>query len=329
MIKKVLITGGVGTIGYFLGKYLVEQGQKVTLADNLFRGKVDEEVKKLLLLPNVKFIELDVTKAEDFLKLDSDYDSVYHLAAINGTKYFYEIPEKVLKVGVLGVINVLEWFKNNKKGKILLTSSNEAYASYINLQGGPIPTPETVPLCVEDVLNPRWSYGGSKLIGELFFINYSRAYNFPMAIVRYHNNYGPRTGFEHVIPQFLLRIIKKEDPFKIFGAKETRAFCYMTDTIRATQQAMESDKTNGQIVHIGNDKEEISMEDLAKKMFKLFDWQPENIEIEGAPEGCVKRRCPDLTKIRELVGYEPQVFLDEGLKKTYDWYYDWYQSNKG
>ena len=127
-------------------------------------------------------------------------------------------------------------------------------------------------------------------------------------------------GLEHVIPQFLLRIIKKEEPFKIFGAKETRSFCYMTDTIRATQQVMESEKTNGQIIHIGNDQEEISMLDLAQKMFKLFNYQPKNLAIEEAPKGSVKRRCPDLTKIRELVGYQPSVGLDEGLKKTYDWY---------
>lgn len=330
MTKKALITGGTGTIGFALAKRLAGQGQEVTLADNLFRGKLDKEVKELLDLPNVKFVDLDVTKADDFKKLDRDFDYVYHLAAINGTKYFYEIPEVVLKVQVQGVINVLEWFKELKRGKIIFTSSNEAYASYINLQGGPIPTPETVPLCIDDVTNPRWSYGGGKLIGELFFINYSRAYKFPMTIVRYHNNYGPRTGFDHVIPQFITRIIKKEDPFKIFGAKETRAFCFMSDTIRATQEVMESDSTDSQIIHIGNDKEEISMEDLAKKMFSLFGWQPEKIEIEEAPKGCVKRRCPDLTKIRKLINYEPEVFLDEGLKETYDWYYNFYQNeNKG
>lgn len=320
MSKKALITGGAGTIGYFLGKSLAEQGQEVTLADNLFRGKIDREVKELLQLSNVKFVELDVTKAEQFEKLDSDYDFVYHLAAINGTRYFYEIPETVLKVGVLGVINVLEWFRKNKKGKILFTSSNEAYASYINLQGGPIPTPENVPLCIDDVLNARWSYAGSKIIGELLFINYSRAFKFPMSIIRYHNSYGPRMGEEHVIPEFLMRVIKKEDPFKIFGADTTRSFCYITDSILATQQVMESEKTNGQIVHIGNDQEEISILDLAKKMFKLFNYQPKNLEIKEAPKGSVKRRCPDLTKIRELVGYKPSVSLDEGLKETYNWY---------
>ena len=320
MGKKALITGGAGTIGYFLGKSLAEQGQEITIADNLFRGKMDSEMKELLQMPNVKFLELDVTDFNQFIKLDSDYDYVYHLAAINGTKNFYEIPERVLKVGVLGVINILEWFKEQKKGKILFSSSNEGYASFINLTGGPIPTPETVPLCIDDVLNPRWSYAGSKIIGELLFINYSRAFKFPMSIIRYHNSYGPRMGKEHVIPEFLMRVIKKEDPFKIFGAETSRSFCYITDSILATQQVMESEKTNNEIVHIGNSKEEITILNLAKKMFDLFNFHPQNLEIHDAPQGSVKRRCPDLTKIRELVDYQPLVSLDEGLKETYNWY---------
>lgn len=320
MNKKVLITGGIGAIGYFLGKRLAEQGQEITLVDNLIKSRMDPEIQELIKLPNVKFIKLDVTDKKQFEKLDLDYDFVYHLAAINGTKYFYEIPVDVLRVGVLGVINVLEWFKNCKKGKILFTSSNEAYASYINLNGGPIPTPENVPLCIDEVTNPRWSYGGGKLIGEILFINYAKTYNFPMTIVRYHNSYGPRMGKEHVIPEFFLKIIKKEDSFKIFGSDTTRAFCYVDDTVRATQQVMESEKTNGEILHIGNDEEEIKIIDLAEKMFGISNWHPKKLEIHEAPKGSVKRRCPDLTKIKNLTGYTPEVSLEEGLKRTYNWY---------
>ncbi len=326
MVKKVLITGGAGAIGLQLAKYLHEQGQEITICDNLCKKDFkDKDLKEFM--KNVNFIKLDLTKLSELKKLKKDYDYVYHLAAINGTKYFYEMPQEVLRVNTLAMINILEWFKTSNCGKILFTSSNEAYASTISKMGGPIPTPEEIPLSIDDVKNPRWSYGGSKLIGELFFVNYARAHKFNMSIVRYHNSYGPRMGFAHVIPEFLLRIIKKENPFNIYGGEETRSFCYITDTLRATQLVMESNKTNGEIVHIGNNNEEITMIDLAKKMFDLFEWHPK-LNIQPAPQGCVKRRCPDLSKIKKLTGYEAKVDLNEGLKKTYDWYLDYYKKNK-
>jgi nucleoside-diphosphate-sugar epimerase len=317
-MKRVLITGGLGSIGFPLAKKLSEQ-YEITIADNMVRGRIDSEVKELLTKKNVKFVKMDITDRKQFRKLRGDYDYVYHLAAINGTKNFYERPVDVLRVGVLGTLNVLDWFKD-RKGKILFSSSNEAYASWITLNEGPIPTPERVPLCIDNIFNKRWSYGAGKIIGEVLFANYGMTYGFPYTIVRYHNSYGPRMGKDHVIPQFIDRIKSHEEPFKIFGADETRSFCYIDDTIRATQMVMESPHTNGEIVHIGNDEEEISMVDLAKMMFDLLNYTPKKLDIKEAPEGCVKRRCPDLTKITRLVGYTPSIGLEEGLIKTIHWY---------
>lgn len=319
MANKVLILGGLGSIGFQLAKSLAEQNNFVTIADNQERGIIDSEVGELLKEFNIIYQNIDITDQKEFDKLERDYDYVYHLAMINGTKNFYERPVDVLNVGVRGTINVLEWFKLLNKSKILFASSNEAYASWINLNGGPIPTPETVPLCIDNVFNPRWSYGGSKLIGEILFTNYGKKFEFPYTIVRYHNSYGPRMGKDHVIPQFINKILNKEDPFIIKGGEETRAFCYIDDTIRATQMAMESDKTNGEILHIGNN-DETRIKDLAEVMFYLFEWRPNKVVIEPAPEGSVKRRCPDLTKINKLVGYKPKVSLKEGLIKTYKYY---------
>lgn len=318
---KVLITGGAGTIGYFLAKSLVKDAKEIVLVDNFKRGKIDSDMKELLNLSNVKLLEIDITDAKKFDQLGSGYDFVYHLAAINGTKNFYEQPVEVLKVGVQGVINILEWFKSQDKGKILFTSSNEAYASWVNLhEGNPVPTPETVPLCIDDVFNSRWSYGAGKLIGEVLFSNYAKTYKFPMSIVRFHNSYGPRMGSEHVIPEFIMRIINQEDPFKIFGSNTSRAFCYVDDTIEALRLVMESENTNNEILHIGNDQEEIKMIDLAKLMFKIFGWEPKSLDVKEAPVGSVIRRCPDISKIKKLTGYSVKVSLADGLKKTYEWY---------
>lgn len=321
MVKKILITGGAGAIGFHLARDLARQGHLVTIFDNLYRqgGSLDGELKKLFALKNVKFILGDLTKTGDFKKLRGGFDFVYHLAAVNGTRFFYEKPEEVLKFNILAVLNILEWFKNQTRGKILFSSSSETYASTVSFMKGPLPTPEDVILSINDPFNPRFSYAGSKIIGELLFINYARKYQFPYSIVRYHNHYGPKMGFDHVIPEFILRILKRENPFRIYGAQNTRSFCFASDTIRATKLVMNSKKTNSQIIHIGNDSEEIKMVDLAKKLFKIAGYSAK-IEILPAPKGSVNRRLPDISKLRKLTGFKPKVDLDQGLKITFDWY---------
>ena len=312
-----LITGGTGFIGHHLALHLSDKGHDVTICDNLFRGKMDSSIKELLERKNVKYIKCDMTNTDDLAQLDS-YDYVYHLAAINGTRHFYEIPHTVLRVNILGVINLLDWFAEEKKGKVLFTSSSETYAGTVMRFGAAVPTNEDVALSIDDIYNPRWSYGSSKIAGESLFVNYARHYKFPMTIVRYHNIYGPRMGTEHVIPEFILRAARREDPFCIKGGSETRAFCYVDDAVRATVLCMENAAANGRIFNAGNDAEEISIIDLAKKIFSLVRFEPE-LDIRPAPEGSVPRRCPDIARIKGL-GYTPQVSLVQGLKKTIEWY---------
>ena len=322
-MKKILITGGAGFIGYHLASRLAAQGYDITIADNFFRSKNDADLAALLSLPNVSLIETDLTKSDSWESIGTGYDEVYHLVGINGTKFFYEIPHEVLRIGVSTTMNALEWFrsKNNKPGaKILYTSSNEAYASALEAFGTlPLPTPENVPLVIADTYNPRWSYGGQKLIGELFFIHYSKAYNFRMSIVRPHNFYGPRAGYEHVIPEIVGRVTAKTEPFTIFGADDTRSFCYISDAVEAIQKVMESEKTDGGTYHIGT-AVETPIKDLVEKIFELMKWHPAKIEIKNSPEGSVKRRLADVSKIKKDTGWEATTPLQEGLRKTIDWY---------
>ncbi len=321
MIKSALIVGGAGFIGFHLAKHLAEQNYDIVILDNFSRGKEDREFNELIRKDNVKFILGDVTNYKTFENLKQDFDYIYYLAAINGTENFYKRPHEVLKVGILGVINVLEWFVKQKKGKLLFSSSSEAYAGAMNLLGDsfPIPTPEEVPLVVEDPKNVRWSYGGSKIISEVAIHSYAKVFDMKnFTIVRYHNIYGPRMGFEHVIPQFIGRINKLNGSFDIFGGKETRAFCYVSDAVRATQMMMENPLTDGETINIGRDDSEIKISDLAKNLFKIANVNP-TINTKPAPEGCVMRRCPDVTKLRKF-GFSPVVNLKEGLKLTYDWY---------
>jgi len=169
---KTIITGAAGFIGYHLANHLANQGRELILIDNFQRGKMDEEFVKLIKRKNVQFLELDLTGNDAFSSIEDDVSEVYHLAAINGTENFYNIPDQVLRVNILSTLNVLEWAKNNPGVEILYSSSSEVYAGAIKLGIGIIPTDESVPLCIDDISNVRWSYGASKLLAENAFYSF-------------------------------------------------------------------------------------------------------------------------------------------------------------
>ena len=320
---KILITGGAGFIGYHLAKRLARNGEsEIVIADNLFRGKRDDDLEALLSRPNVSLVETDLTNARSWDQF-SGFDHVYHLASINGTKLFYEMPHEVLRVGLLTSLNALEWFrsKNRKEAaKILYTSSNEAYGGAREAFGKlPIPTPENVPLVIPDTQNPRWSYAGQKLVGELLFINYARIYGFRMSIVRPHNFYGPRAGWNHVIPETVAKIVAKADPFPLSGANETRSFCYIEDAVEAMDMVMASEKTDGGTYHIGS-ATETTIRNLVEDLFQIAKWHPQKIVEQESPKGSVLRRLPDVSKIKRDVGWEAETSLEEGLRRTIRWY---------
>jgi nucleoside-diphosphate-sugar epimerase len=322
---KVLITGGAGFIGYHLAKQLAEEKNEVVIMDNFARGKEDKYLAKLLDMSNVTLLTADITDPKQVMALPHDFDVIYHFAAINGTENFYNIPDKVLKVGVLGAINMLEWYSEKPHGMFIVASSSEAYAGALKLLGEkfPIPTPEDVPLVVDDPRNVRWSYGGSKILSEVAMFSYAKARKLTdFAVVRFHNIYGPRMGTEHVIPQFIERLVKGVTPFPIFGGDETRTFCYISDAIDALKIIASSKQAKGQIIHIGRDDDEISIIDVAKKLMEIAH-NKADFDIKPAPEGCVKRRCPSISKLKKM-GYKPKVSLGEGLKETYAWYREFY-----
>lgn len=325
MRQKILITGGAGFIGYHLARHLLGTSTaKIILVDNLFRGRMDTALKELLKNPRVTFLNLDLTDPRAYLRLGLGYDHVYHLAAVNGTGIFYDMPHEVMRINTATVLYFLEWFrKKNARGKILFTSSNEAYAGGLSSFGQlPIPTPENVPLVIADTYNPRWTYAGTKLLGELFMIHYAQMYKLRGVVVRPHNFYGPRAGYNHVIPELSLRIARRVEPFPIYGATDTRSFCYIDDAVRAMALLMESPKTDTQpieTVHIGV-AEETLIRDLVETLFDIAKWRPKKLTIHEAPKGSVARRRGDVQKIKNLVGWVGEVPLREGLKSTFAWY---------
>ena len=317
MKKRYLVTGGTGFIGSAITKKLVMRGEKVRVLDNDFRGSKDrlKDIKK-----DFEFIKGDIRNIRVVEKACKGIDVVLHLAFINGTEFFYTMPELVLDVGVKGVVNVVDACIKNNIGNLVVASSSEVY------QTPPmVPTPETVPMVIPDPLNPRYSYAGGKIISELIAINFGRKYFQRVAIFRPHNVYGPDMGWEHVIPQFILRMKKIVDKnptqkvveFPIQGSgRETRSFCYIDDFTEGLELVIDKSEHLG-IYHIGTD-DEISIKELTQKIGNLFGKKIKPIPGE-LQKGGTPRRCPDISRLRKL-GYRPKASLDEGLKPTVSWY---------
>jgi nucleoside-diphosphate-sugar epimerase len=319
-MKQVLITGGAGFIGYHLACYHVELGDRVILFDNFFKseGKRDPEFETLLSHQNVEMFQVELKKPITNVEISGCIDIVYHLAAINGTRLFYEIPYEVCRDNLLMTLNLLNWLEDNEVGRLLYSSSSEVYAGADKFDLLQIPTDESAPVIFPQPTDVRFSYGTSKFIGEFLCIYFGKKFNVPASVIRYHNIYGPRMGFKHVIPEFALRLKKREDPFNIYGGNETRAFCYVDDAVKATHLVATTLECDSETVHIGNSTE-TTINDLATLMMDIFG---ERFDLKecGGFSSSVSRRCPDTSKLKKLTRFEAQVDLKEGVSKTLDWY---------
>jgi nucleoside-diphosphate-sugar epimerase len=314
---KLLVTGAAGFIGFHTAAALASQGHELVLADNYSRHGRSSGFRSLATSPKVRLHELDLCDPQAWAQLGGDFDAVFHFAAINGTRHFYERPFEVLDINMQLMRMCLAWHRQHSpRAHIVFTSSSEVYAGVAGLQ---LPTPEETPVGIDDVTNPRYSYSVSKLVGELLLISYARSTKAPWTIVRPHNIYGPGMGYDHVIPQFIARAIRREDPFRIFGADTTRTFCYIDDFVRGVTAILGSPQAVGQLIHLGNESDELTMLQLANRLFAVLGWQPA-VELHPAPAGSTPRRCPSIAKARRILGFAPSVGLDRGLKLTYDWY---------
>ena len=318
-MKKILLLGGGGFIGSNIAKaYLNEKGTHVTLVDNFSRGS-DRliELDKTFNDASLTIIDLDLTDWSAYSRLTDHYDVVYLLAAMVGVDKVNSIPHEVLRVNTQITMNSLEWLKIKKPRRVLFTSTSETYAGTVEAFGADIPTGEDVPLTIQNISHPRFSYAITKILGESGIIHYSNAGYFHGVIVRYHNVYGPQMGFRHVIPHLVERFRAGENPFKIYGHNQTRAFNFITDAVSGTILAAENGEC-GEIYHIG-DTEEISIEELTEFVGDQLGFKGKYEYAETFP-GSVSRRCPDISKAKFALGYKPKIGWQDGVEKTVDWY---------
>ncbi|WP_435186670.1 NAD-dependent epimerase/dehydratase family protein [Halobellus sp. EA9] len=309
---KALVTGGAGFVGSHLTKELVASGNEVTVFDNVDRGNRDRLDP---VLDKITFVEGDI-RSEGKLKDASDNpDVIFHLAAINGTKHFYDRPMDVLDVNLAGTRNIVNLANEQNVDRVLFTSSSEVY-------GFPreFPTPEEHPLQIMDSENPRYSYAGGKIVGEQYVIHGATEDGYDYTIVRPHNLYGPEMGYDHVIPEFIERILNDEK-FTVYGdGTQTRSFCYISDAINAITTSVTRTEGANEIYNIGT-QDEITINELAKHLFDIAEVNPkiehiESKELSGSP----KRRQPDISNAKGGLDYDPQVSLSSGLERTFDAY---------
>tara|TARA_B100000965_G_scaffold342800_1_gene312184 strand:- start:699 stop:1724 length:1026 start_codon:yes stop_codon:yes gene_type:complete len=322
--RKVFILGGGGFIGSAIARILVNRGNyDITIGDNFYHNQNDEEFMNFIDSNKIRLIYDDFSDPLVFEKLDLYYDDFYMLASMIGVNFTLKYPHEVIRVNTALIYNSLEWLKKVKVKNVLFTSTSECYSGTIDLFNFKIPTSEKVPLCIEDIHHPRWTYASTKILGESGFLNYAKHIGFKCKIIRYNNIIGPKMGFGHIIPHLVERFLKGESPFKIYGAKQTRSFCFIDDGALGTIQAMEAENATSDIFHIGSDCE-ITIEDFVKKTGELMNYSGDYINAPTYP-GSVSRRCPDLTKSRKILNFKINYSWEEALQKTLNWYIEYFK----
>ena len=325
-MKKILVLGGGGFIGRNITEFLVRRGDCFVVSADIKEGSNWNE----LALNYPTFFEAvldDFSDAEAFKNLGSGFDEIYMLAAVVGVNRTLKNPAEVIKTNTKLTLNVLDWITLNPVKKILFTSSSENYAATTDLFDANvhIPSAENIPLCIGDITHPRWTYAISKIHGESAFIHSAKKLNYEYRIVRYQNIIGPEMGFGHAIPHIVERFVNKiENPIKIYGYDQTRAFCFIDDAVQGTVGVMESSNRSNNIYHIGNDQE-ISMEELTKFIGSTLGHEGSYENAMTYP-GSVSRRCPNITKALNNFNYKPEVFWKDAVVKTVDWYKKFFES---
>ena len=308
-----LVTGAAGFLGSHLTQLLAARDARVTAVDVCLHANAASQLERLRALPGVDVVVADLCDPAAVADLP-EVDGVYHLAALNGTQNFYSRPWATLRHSTVPTLTLLDHYGRVGSGFFFYAGSSEAYASTVTKFGWEVPTSEEVPLSISDPTQVRWSYGGSKLHGEIACFAAQAETGLPVVVGRFHNAYGPDMGVHHVIPDFIER--GREGRFELYGSTQTRSFIYVDDAVDAV--TVVADKAKGEVVNIGS-PDEVTIIDLARVIMEEAGWEGEIAE-HPAPAGSVERRAPDVTRLRELMDTSSFVPLREGVRRTLENY---------
>jgi len=313
----IIVAGGAGFIGSNLCQKLLDQNFNVICVDNLLTGNKNN-IEEFLKNPNFKFIEKDITQTDLESEIKEKIDFIFHLASPaspnkRSEKSYINYPIETLLVNSLGTYNLLEFSKRHGS-RFLFASSSEIY-------GDPAVSPQ--PENYFGNVNPvgvRSVYDEGKRFGESISIAYARKFNVDTRVVRIFNTFGPKMRIDdgRVISNFITQAISKK-PITVYGeGQQTRSFCYVSDMVNALVKAMFSDKVKGEAVNIGNPDERkiIDMANIIKEMTVSGS----KIVHEELPEDDPKSRKPDIKKAETLLSWKPEVNLEQGLKKTIEYF---------
>jgi dTDP-glucose 4,6-dehydratase len=304
---RAVITGGAGFLGSHLCDWMLEKGWGVLCLDNLITGS-DTNISHLISHPRFRFARQDVSR---YIEVPGPVDAVLHFASPASPPDYLKLPIQTLKVGALGTHNTLG-LALAKKAKYLLASTSECY-------GDPdvSPQPETYWGRVNPV-GPRGVYDEAKRFAEALTMAYHRYHGLDTRIARIFNTYGPRMRLNdgRALPNFLYQALRGE-PLTVYGkGNQTRSFCYVSDLLDGIYRLLESDEHDP--VNIGN-PQEITILEFAERVRALVGADTP-IVFRPLPQDDPKQRCPDITRARQILHWEPKVNLEEGLQITYEYF---------
>jgi len=310
---RVLVTGGAGFLGSWICDILTRFDCDVLCVDNLVSGRASN-IDHLFPLPNFEFIEHDISKP---LEIGEKIDLVFHLASRASPFEFEKYPIQILKANTLGTWVALGIAKKHK-ARLLYASTSEVYG---NPDPHYLPTPETYTGNVNPV-GPRACYDEAKRAGEAFVIAYHIEHGLDVRIIRIFNTFGPKMRaddvYGRVVPRFIEQAITGKS-ITVFGdGSQTRSFTYVTDEVEGLLKAAFIENISGEVINLGNDKETTIL-NLAKTVKNLCN-SPSEISFLPLPPDDPKRRCPAISKAKKLLHWQPKTPLEEGLKKTIEWY---------